>query len=230
MIFWPVKLAFRIVSLVVLLVAGYFAVTFVQIWLTGRQHSSADASAILVFGTAELNGKPSAELAARLGEALTLYDAARAPWIAVTGGNQPGDHFTEAGVSASYLEAHGVPKKRIIVGGGDDTWQNVQSVASQLLDHGLKSVLVVTDPFHEDRAMANASAQGLTPYPAPVANSPTVNFSLWRYYLKETIAVGLGRIVGYGTLSSWSRGLHLPLAVGGSRAHRVRLPSPSGVV
>ncbi len=215
MIFWPIKLAFRIVTLVVLVVVGYFAVTFVQIWLTGRHHSNANAQAILVFGTAELNGRPSAELKARLTEALTLYDAKRAPVIAVTGGNLPGDHYTEAGVSATYLEAHGVPRRRIIVGGGDDTWQNVQSVAGKLLARHLVSVLVVTDPFHEDRAMANASAQGLSPLPSPVANSPTVNFSLWRYYLKETIAVGLGRIVGYGTLSSWSRGLHLPLAVGG---------------
>lgn len=215
MIFWPIKLALRLVVLVVMLVVGYFAVTFVQIWLTGRHHSNANAQAILVFGTAELNGKPSAELKARLTEALTLYDAKRAPWIAVTGGNQPGDRYTEAGVSATYLEAHGVPRRRIIVGGGDDTWQNVQSVAGKLLARHLVSVLVVTDPFHEDRAMANASAQGLSPLPSPVANSPTVNFSLWRYYLKETIAVGLGRIVGYGTLSSWSRGLHLPLAVGG---------------
>ncbi len=230
MIFWPLKMAFRIVTLVVLVIVGYFAVTFVQIWLTGRHHSSANAQAILVFGTAELNGKPSAELRARLNEALTLYDAGRAPWVAVTGGNQPGDVYTEAGVSAAFLEAHGVPKNRVIVGGGDDTWQNVQSVAGQLLARHLTTVLVVTDPFHEDRAMANASSQGLTPLPAPVSNSPTVKFSLWRYYLKETIAVGLGRIIGYGTLSSWSRGLHLPFAVGGSRGPRIRLPSPSGVV
>ena len=215
MIFWPIKLAVRLVTLVVLVVVGYFAVTFVQIWLNGRHQSNANAQAILVFGTAELNGKPSAELTARLTQALTLYDAKRAPYVAVTGGNQPGDHYTEAGVSATYLEAHGVPKRRIIVGGGDDTWQNVQSVAGTLHARHLVTVLVVTDPFHEDRAMANASAQGLNPLPSPVPNSPTVNFSLWRYYLKETIAVGLGRIIGYATLSSWSRGLHLPLAFGG---------------
>ncbi len=215
MIFWPLKLALRIASALLSVIVLYFGVTFVQIWLTGRHHSSADAQAILVFGTAELNGRPSPELRARLDDALTLYDAHRAAWIAVTGGNRPGDHYTEAGVSATYLEAHGVAKRRILVGGGDDTWQNVTSVAGQLLARHLRTVLVVTDPFHEDRAMANASAQGLSPLPAPVSNSPTRDFSLWRYYLKETIAVGLGRIVGYGTLSSWSQGLHLPLAVGG---------------
>ena len=215
MIFGPLRLALRVAALVVLVVAGYLGVTFVQIWLTGRVHATRRADAILVFGTAELNGRPSAELAARLATALALYRAGRAPWVAVTGGNRPGDHYTEAGVSASWLEARGVPAERIIVGAGDDTWQNVSSVAPALRRRHLTTVLTVTDPFHEDRAMANASSQGLTPYPDPVAHAPASGPGVWRYYLKETIAVALGRLVGYGTLSTWSRSLHLPLAAGG---------------
>ncbi len=64
----------------------------------------------------------------------------------------------------------------------------------------------MTDPFHEYRAMAISSAQGLTPYPSPVRNSPTIKYQLWRYYLKETLEVGVGRIVGYGRLSHWTTG------------------------
>ena len=60
---------------------------------------------------------------------------------------------------------------------------------------------MVTDPFHEYRAMAISSAQGLMPYPSPVRDSPTIKHQLWRYYLKETLEVGVGRIVGYGRLS-----------------------------
>lgn len=215
LIFAPLRLAMKIVSAILTLVVLYFAVTFVQIWLTGRTHSTASAQAILVFGTAEDNGKPSQELRARLDEALAVYRAGRAPWIAVTGGNRPGDVYTEAGVSATYLEAHGVPKPYIIVGGGDDTWQNVKSVARQLKAHHLYSVITVTDPFHEDRAMANASSQGFSPIPSPVENSPTVKNSLWRYYLKETVAVGVGRIIGYGRMSSWSTSLHISFPSGG---------------
>jgi uncharacterized SAM-binding protein YcdF (DUF218 family) len=203
-IFWPLKLAARVASALVGLVVLYFAVTFVQIWLTGHEHSSKNAQAILVFGTTEDNGRPSAELKARLDQALALYQQGRAPWLVVTGGKRPGDHFTEAGVSATYLEAHGVPKKTIIVGGGNDTWQNVSSVITQLQGHGVVTVLCVTDPFHEYRAMAIASSQGLRPRPSPVRDSPTIKHSLWRYYLKETLAVGVGRIIGFGRLSSWT--------------------------
>jgi len=203
-IFWPLKLALRVVSALVTLVVAYFAVTFVQIWLTGREHSSAQAQAILVFGTTENNGAASPELAARLDQALVLYHEGRAPWIVVTGGKQPGDRYTEAGVSATYLEAHGVAARRIVKGAGNDTWQNVSSVIAAMRAHHLVDVLTVTDPFHEYRAMAIASSQGLTPSPSPVPDSPTIKHSLWRFYAKETLAVGVGRIVGYATLSSWT--------------------------
>ena len=44
------------------------------------------------------------------------------------------------------------------------------------------------------------------PYPSPVRDSPTIKYQLWRYYLKETLEVGVGRIVGYGRLSRWTTG------------------------
>ena len=52
--------------------------------------------------------------------------------------------------------------------------------------------------------MAIASAQGLIPYPSPVRNSPTIKYELWRFYLKETLEVGVGRIIGYHLLSEWT--------------------------
>ncbi len=122
----------------------------------------------------------------------------------MTGGNRPGDHFTESGVSATYLEAHGVALSRILQGFGNDTWQNVATVMPLLNAHHIVSVITVTDPFHEYRAMAISSSQGLKPVPSPVPDSPTIKHSLWRYYFKETLEVGVGRIVGYGRLSSWT--------------------------
>ncbi len=204
MIFGSVKLVMRLAVALTLALVLYFAVTFVQIWWRGHQHSSASAQAILVFGTTEDNGTPSAELRARLDQALTLYRHHRAPWVVVTGGKRPGDAQTEGQVSAIYLEDHGVARSKILVGSGVDTWQNVSSVMNRLRHYHITTVLTVTDPFHEFRAMAVATAEGLRPYPSPVGNSPTVKYQLWRYYLKETLAVGVGRIVGYQRLSEWT--------------------------
>lgn len=218
MIFGPIKLVLRLVSLFLTVLALYFAVTFVQIWWRGHEHTSSSAQAILVFGTTEDNGKASPELKARLDQALSLYKEGRAPWIAVTGGNLPGDVYTEAGVSATYLEDHGVATSHVLQGGGNDTWQNVQTVIKTLKEHHITTVITVTDPFHEFRAMAIASSQGLKPFPSPVRNSPTIKHQLWHYYLKETLEVGVGRVVGFGRLSSWTttaskihvHGVHVP--------------------
>ncbi|HEY5304674.1 MAG TPA: YdcF family protein [Acidimicrobiales bacterium] len=215
LIFAPLRLAIKVVTTLVAIIILYFAVTFVQIWMTSHIHSSTKAQAILVFGTAEDNGRPSQELQARLDEALVVYRAHRAPWVAVTGGSRPGDVFTEAGVSATYLEAHGVPADRILIGGGGDTWQNVETVAPLLKKHDLLHVITVTDPFHEYRAMAISSSQGFDPVPSPVENSPTIKHSLWKFYLKESLGVGVGRIIGYGRLSSWTTSTHISIPSGG---------------
>lgn len=216
MIFGPLKLVLKIASTALSVVVIYFAVTLVQIWLTGHQHSSKDAQAILVFGTTEDNGTPSPELRARLDHALHLWTTHRATWMVVTGGKRRGDVFTEAGVSATYLASRGVPASKILKGGGNDTWQNVSTIVKKLHEHRIVTVLTVTDPFHEDRAMAIASSQGLTPYPSPVDNSPTVKHSLWKYYLKETFEVGVGRLVGYGRLSTWTSSTPLVVVHAGS--------------
>jgi uncharacterized SAM-binding protein YcdF (DUF218 family) len=200
----PVKFFLRLLSLVLSVILIYFSIGLVQIWLTGREHSKVYAQAILVFGTTENDGKPSAELKARLDDALSLFRRHRAPWIVVTGGKLKGDTHSEAGVSAVYLEAHGVPAAQIIEGSGRDTWQNVSSVIGAMKSHHLVTVLSVTDPFHEYRAMAIASDQGLTPYPAPVSHAPSSRGALWWYYVRETAAVGIGRLVGYHTLSNWT--------------------------
>jgi uncharacterized SAM-binding protein YcdF (DUF218 family) len=199
-----IRVIAKTLGLVVLILVVYFGATFVQIWLRGHEHTTRSAQAILVFGTTEDNGVPSPELTARLDQALHLYKMGRAPWVVVTGGRRPGDVYTEAGVSATYLENHGVSASRILQGAGSDTWQNVATVLGALKHHHIKTVITVTDPFHEYRAMAIASAQGLTPYPSPVRNSPTIKYELWRFYLKETLEVGVGRIIGYHLLSEWT--------------------------
>ena len=61
-------------------------------------------------------------------------------------------------------------------------------------------VLVTTDPFHEDRSMAIASSLGLTPSPTPTHTSPITGWSTVPYFAKETVGVGLGRIIGFDHL------------------------------
>lgn len=197
----------RIVVLFVLAFIGYFVTTGVQVWLTSRESSDRDANAIVVMGAAQYDGVPSPDLRARLNQAVLLYRQGRAPLIVVTGYKQPGDRFTEAQAGARYLETQGVPAAAIAEAGGTDSYENLTGADAVLRPRGVRTILIVSDPFHEDRSMAIASGLGLQPYPAPTRTSPISGFSTVPYFLKETLAVSLGRIVGYRELSRLRVGL-----------------------
>ncbi len=192
----------RLILLVVVVVVVYFAVTLVQVWLTGRQYDAQQAQAIVVMGAAQYNGVPSPDLAARLDEAELLWRDHRAPLVVVTGSKEPGDVFTEAEASAKYLETTGIPAGDIVQVGGNDSWENLSLASTALVERGDRRVLMVTDRFHEDRSLAIASAVGLSAYPTPTTVSPIQGWSAVPYYLKEAVGVGLGRIIGFNHLSS----------------------------
>jgi len=201
MLLWPFKLAFRILGAILAILLVYVCVTFVQVWLTSRQDDPHRADAALVFGTAANYLSPATDLRARLQRSLSLYEHGFVPVIAVTGGKRPGDRYTEAEISATWLEQRGVPATRIVVGGGADTWQNVASVAPALAARGVSTLLVVTDSFHEYRAMAIASDFGFAPSPTPSHHTPIGGIATLGYLIKESVEVAIGRIVGYGRLS-----------------------------
>jgi len=200
MIFFAFRWVLRLCLLVLAVVVLYFGVTAVQVWLTSRREDVRPASAILVMGAAQYDGVPSPDLAARLHQALLLWRAHEAPVIVVTGSKEPGDTYTEAESGAAYLEHAGVPGSDVLQAGGRDSWGNVADAAPALRARHDRTLLVVTDPFHEDRSMAIASELGFTPFPAPTRTSPITGWSTLPYFAKETVGVGIGRIIGYQNL------------------------------
>jgi uncharacterized SAM-binding protein YcdF (DUF218 family) len=200
MLFGPIRLALRIVALVVLALVVYLAVSLVQVWLTSREYKPHQAAAIMVMGAAQYNGVPSPDLQARLNEAVILYKKGYAKLIVVTGGKEKGDLHTEAGTGAAYLASQGVPSSDILQAGGNDTYENVADATPLLKARGATTVLVTTDPFHEDRSMAISSSFGLTPSPTPTKTSPITGWSTVPYFVKEGVGVGLGRIIGFNHL------------------------------
>jgi uncharacterized SAM-binding protein YcdF (DUF218 family) len=200
MLFAPIRLVLRIFSLLILALVVYLAVSLVQVWLTSRQYDPHTADAIMVMGAAQYNGVPSPDLAARLNEALKLFDNKDASLIMLTGGKEKGDVYTESEAGTTYLHDRGVPLNDILQAGGNTTYQNVAEAAPALLARHATTVLVTTDPFHEDRSMAISSSLGLKPSPTPTQTSPIKGWSTVPYFLKEAVGVGLGRIIGFNHL------------------------------
>jgi uncharacterized SAM-binding protein YcdF (DUF218 family) len=200
------KFILKLVAFVVTLILIYLVVTAVQVWETGRRYEPHRAGAIVVMGAAQYNGVPSPDLAARLNQAEILWRQHYATTIMVTGSKERGDRYTEAEASARYLIAAGVPGGDILEAGGSDSWENLADAAPTLKARNQRTVLVVTDPFHEARSLAIASSLGLSPSPTPTLTSPISGAATVPYYAKETLGVALGRIIGYDHLSQ----LHTP--------------------
>jgi uncharacterized SAM-binding protein YcdF (DUF218 family) len=184
-----------VVLIVVVLV--YFAVTtaFVAVWMGKDEHPRVDA--IVVLGAAQYDGRPSAIYAARLKHAVELYRDGVAPLIVFTGGNEPGDRFTEGGSGARWAVQHGVPSSATLVEERSrTTYENLRG-AKRVLGERLRSpsrlrVVVVSDPFHMYRAMKQAGDVGFRAYPSPTRTSPVSasRVKLTEAVLREDIAIG----------------------------------------
>jgi uncharacterized SAM-binding protein YcdF (DUF218 family) len=191
-------IALKVVAAVLAALVLYSAVTFVQVWLAARRDGAHKAQAIVVFGAAQFNGRPSSVLKARLDHAVDLYDRHVAPVIVVTGGRQPGDKFTEATASADYLHTKGVPDNDILREvSGHSSWQSLASTASFLKVRHIRDVVLVSDPFHSLRIGGMAAELGLDASTSPTRTSPISGLDVATYMGRETVAVAVGRIVGF---------------------------------
>ena len=178
------------------LVVLYFGVTFVQVWLASRADHAREADAIIVLGAAQYDGRPSPVLQARLDHAIALYEDGIAPVIWVTGGRLAGDRFTEASAGLSYLLQHGVPDDAVALESqGTSSWESLAATARYLRADGTTEVVLVSSPYHALRTEHIAAEVGLSGHASPAGGGNTV-LRLGR----ETLAVGIGRIVGHRRL------------------------------
>jgi hypothetical protein len=101
--------------LVAVSLAGvYYCVNLYQVWSVGNGDQVRPVDAIVVLGAAQYDGRPSPQLRARLDHVVELWKLGVAPLVVVTGGNQPGDRFTDA--TYAYQGAgRGIPSARLAV-------------------------------------------------------------------------------------------------------------------
>ena len=194
---WRRTLAFVLGALML-----YYAVNVALVWRAGRSDEAAPVDAIVVLGAAQYDGRPSPQLAARLDHVVSLWDRGLASHVLVTGGNQPGDRFTEASASRQYLVARGVPEASILAEDtSNNTYDSLAAAADVLLARGLARVLLVTDPFHAARVELIAEEVGLAARSSPTPTSVVTGWSSARSHLKEAAGVSLGRIIGFRRLT-----------------------------
>ncbi len=196
---WPRVL--KVLAVAFAVVASYFLVTLWQVWSTGRSDDAQPVDAIVVMGAAQYDGRPSPQLQARLDHVVELWPDGHAPLVVVTGGNRPGDRFTEAEASASYLEEAGIPESAILQEGeGTSSYESLEGVEAMLAARGLDTVLIVTDPYHALRSRLIAEEVGLSAAVSPTPTSVVTGTKAVQRHLTEAAGVGIGRIVGFDRL------------------------------
>ena len=119
--------------------------------------------------------------------------------VIVTGGNQPGDRFTEGYAGFEYLRFAGIPEAELlVVTDGESTYEQLAATARQLRARDLGSAVLVSDPYHALRLRQIADQVGLD-----ATVSSTDGGTSLRQLLRETAGVSLGRILGYRRVDNW---------------------------
>ena len=133
---------------------------------------AAPADVILVLGCHVYgeNG-PSPCIRARAGHAAALYQQGLARWVIASGGPSA-QGPTEAEVLTRVLVEAGVPVTAIVPEAqARNTIQNIRYSRAIMQERGWRTALLVTEPFHINRAALIARDAGLTVYPSPAPAS-----------------------------------------------------------
>ncbi len=204
-------------------VVGGVALTAYAVYRIGEvgQHDNKrHVDAIVVLGAAQYNGRPSAVLAARLDHAIELYKDGYARYFVVTGGNLPGDRYTEASTEARYAQARGVPASAIIGEyTGGTTLESIQHVRALFDRYGLHTALFVSDRTHMLRVLRMASDQGIEAWGSPATDSPADTDPTMHF---DALVHELGALAEYSFLES-----HQPAVTPAPSPSPSTAPSPS---
>ena len=195
----------RVIGLLVSISLTYGCINVAQVWWVGKSDQARAVDAIVVLGVAQYDGRPSPQLQARLDHALALWQEGLSPLVITTGGNQPGDRFTEAETSANYLIKgsliSAVPTDSIVQENtGSTTRESLIEVSKIMQARGLHSVLIVTDPYHSLRSRLIAQDLDLVAYVSPTRTSPLRGASAVSRHVREALGVAVAHLIGFANL------------------------------
>lgn len=192
---WPYGIG---VLVLLMAAAGWSVWVYSQIERFASRDQATPSDAIVVFGAAEYDGRPSPVYRARLDHALNLYRRKIAPLIVTLGGDG-GDAYSEGAVGRAYLMAAGVPESATIAETHSrSTVESVGRLAAIARTNGFHQMVVVSDATHLFRIHAICSAFGLSVVTSPrprvaVESNPSdlspifheiLSYAAWKLHLE----------------------------------------------
>ena len=180
----------RLIASIVLTIVVLWTASMAAVLLFSWMDQARPADSIVVLGAAQYDGKPSPVLRARLDHGIDLWNNRMGKILVLTGGKGAGDTTSEADVGRSYARKRGVPDTAILLENkGRTTRESMLGVAELLESRGIKTAILVSDPFHMLRLSIIGRRFGLTPYTSPTRTSPISpnREKRWRYMLGESV-------------------------------------------
>jgi uncharacterized SAM-binding protein YcdF (DUF218 family) len=180
--------------------ACVFAIVFAyvahQIVHDSREQQLRPADAIVVFGAAEYDGRPSPVLRARLDHAYDIFRKGLAPIVITTGGAAADPNYSEGGVGRDYLMRRGIPEAALIAETqASDTAESAERVAVIMRANHMKTCIAVSDAYHVFRVREMLEHEGVHVFLAPRPDS--IPKSFWQReeaILRESVSYLVWRI------------------------------------
>lgn len=164
-LFWATLIA-------AIIVVSAFVVVSVFILRDAKKQDLRHADAIVVFGAAQYDGRPSPVFRARLDHANEVFRMGLAPVIITTGGSAADPNFSEGGVGHDYLMHKGVPEAALIAETqASDTSESAGRVAAIMRENHMASCIAVSDAYHMFRIQMMLEREGLHVFLAPRPDS-----------------------------------------------------------
>lgn len=165
------KIAKAFLLILVLLVV-VFGVLASRIYTFSNIRSETPADAAIVLGAAVWSSGVSPVFRERINHGIDLYRKGKVRKLIFTGAQGNPGEPTESSAARDYALQGGVPAQDILIEEkSHTTYENIR-YAKQVADtHGIKRVLIVSDPLHMKRAVLMAQDIGLTAEPSPTPST-----------------------------------------------------------
>lgn len=150
------------------------------------------ADAAVVLGAAAWGNNPSPVFRERIKHGIHLYQTQRVKRIIFTGGTPNPAYPTEAEVARRYAIKQKVPAKAILIEpNSDNTYENLVNTRQIMQQHDIRTIIIVSDPYHLARAAAMAKQLDLQ---ASVSATPSSRYrgnnrSRWVFFGQETLSL-----------------------------------------
>ena len=165
----------KIAKILLLIIAGLILLAGVlasRIYSFGNTRSDASADAAIVLGAAVWSSGVSPVFRERINHGIDLYQNGKVRKLIFTGGQGNPGEPTESSAARDYALQSGVPLQDILIEQkSHTTYENIRYAKEVADAHGIKRVLIVSDPLHMKRAVLMAQDVGLIAEPSPTPST-----------------------------------------------------------